>query len=36
MDDDREEGGYTVIRTRNYVADDDQKNRVVRNAGHHP
>jgi hypothetical protein len=30
-----EEGGYTV-RTRNYVANDDQKNRAVRNAGHHP
>jgi hypothetical protein len=31
----REEGGYTV-RSRNYVANEDQKNRDVRNAGHHP
>jgi hypothetical protein len=31
----REEGGY-MVRTRNYVANDDQKNRAVRNAGHHP
>jgi hypothetical protein len=30
-----EEGGY-MVRTRNYVANDDQKNRAVRNAGHHP
>jgi len=28
-------GGYTV-RTSNYVADDDQKKRAVRNTGHHP
>jgi hypothetical protein len=25
-----------MVRTRNYVANDDQKNRAVRNAGHHP
>jgi hypothetical protein len=31
----KEEGGY-MVRTRNYVANDDQKNRAVRNAGHHP
>jgi len=30
-----EEGGYTV-GTSNYVADDDQKKRAVRNTGHHP
>jgi hypothetical protein len=34
-EDTREEGGY-MVRTRNYVANDDQKNRAVRNAGHHP
>jgi hypothetical protein len=30
-----EEGGY-MVRTSNYVADDDQKERAVRNTGHHP
>ena len=30
------EGGGYMVRTRNYVANDDQKNRAVRNAGHHP
>jgi hypothetical protein len=25
-----------MVRTRNYVANDDQKNRAVRNAGHQP
>jgi hypothetical protein len=34
-DEEEEEGGY-MVRTRNYVANDDQKNRAVRNAGHHP
>ena len=25
-----------MVRTSNYVADDDQKKRAVRNTGHHP